>query len=43
MISSVDEVVSGSVASDILSIVVGAEVGLCGLAVVSCTFGVTVD
>ena len=38
VVSSVGEVVS-----DLLSIVVGAEVGLCGSAVVSCTFGVTVD
>ena len=41
MISSVCEVVGESVVSDL--IVTGAEVGLCGSAVVSCTFGVTVD
>ena len=41
--SSVGEVIGASVVSDLLSIVIDAEVGLCGSAVVSWTFGVRVD
>ena len=41
VVSSACEVVGESVVPD--SINTGAEVGLCGSAVVSCTFGVTVD